>query len=107
MKKEGTMEVGTVKHVYTPLVMMGIREVQGNNGQLYHLSAKLLGRGSFGVVYLAVEDVTGRQVAIKEIQRSSDLKALVYEVDTLKKLQSGHSHIVQLYDVIYYEDNRR
>eukprot|EP00906_Rhabdomonas_costata_P021327 RCo030976 len=92
---------------YLPLVMMGVRQVKGNKGQLYHLSTELLGRGSFGVVYLSVEDSTGRQAAIKEIERGPNLKALVYEIETLKKLQAGHPHIVQLYDVVYYEDNQR
>eukprot|EP00906_Rhabdomonas_costata_P019184 RCo027976 len=91
---------------YVPLVIKGVRQVKGNNGQLYHLSKELLGRGSFGVVYLSVEESTGRQAAIKEIERDSNLE-LVYEIETLRKLQSGHPHIVQLYDVVYYEDNQR
>eukprot|EP00906_Rhabdomonas_costata_P019186 RCo027980 len=91
---------------YVPLVIKGVRQVKGNNGQLYHLSKELLGRGSFGVVYLSVEESTGRQAAIKEIERDSNLE-LVYEIETLRKLQSGHPHIVQLYDVVYCEDNQR
>eukprot|EP00906_Rhabdomonas_costata_P027839 RCo039534 len=88
------------------LLMLGVHEVKGNNGQLYRL-IELLDRHSFGVVYLSEEDATGRQVMIKEIMRNSDRKALVYSVDTLNKLQSGHVNIVQLHDVVYHEDGKR
>ena len=65
---------------YMPLVMLGVRQVKGNKGQLFRLSTELLGRGSFGYVYLSVEDGTGRQAAIKEIEWSRNPKASVFEV---------------------------
>ena len=54
--------------------------MKGTQGQVYRLSAELLGKGAFGVVYLAVEESTGKQAAIKEIEWVRDDRALLFEV---------------------------
>jgi serine/threonine protein kinase/formylglycine-generating enzyme required for sulfatase activity len=63
---------------------------------------RLLGEGSFGRVYLAQDDVLGREAAIKvplarRVSRSADIEAYLAEARTLASL--NHPHIVSVYDV--------
>eukprot|EP00906_Rhabdomonas_costata_P011114 RCo015685 len=91
--------------LYMPLAMVGVRVVKGTRNEEYRLNPELLGRGSTGVVYSAVEEVAGNQVAIKEIEWFH--KALVYEEEALQKLQLGHPNVVLLHDLVYYADGLR
>lgn len=61
-----------------------------------------LGRGSFGVVYRAVNKITNEEVAIKRCDRSkiSNFDRFIIEVNSLAWLD--HPYIVRLFDV--YED---
>jgi serine/threonine protein kinase len=63
---------------------------------------RVLGRGGFGLVYLAYDDQLERQVAIKVPHRSvvqspKDAEVYLREARTVAKLE--HPHIVPVYDV--------
>src|SRR5450755_3132664 len=63
---------------------------------------RVLGKGGFGLVYLAYDEQLSRQVAIKVpharlISRPEDAKAYLIEARTVANLD--HSHIVPVYDV--------
>lgn len=68
---------------------------------------KVIGRGSFAVVALAIDQKTSQKVAIKIIDRSTIinygmLRYLENELRLLSRL--NHQSIVKVYDVIYEED---
>jgi serine/threonine protein kinase len=63
---------------------------------------RLLGKGGFGRVYLAVDEELRRQVAIKvphsnRVSRPQDVEAYLAEARVLAGLD--HPHIVPVYDV--------
>ena len=69
---------------------------------------KLLGKGSFGKVYMASQVLTNRVVAIKcldkkEMKEESRKSKIMHELNMLKSL-AGHSNVIQIYEVF---DNRK
>jgi serine/threonine protein kinase len=67
----------------------------------------LLGEGSYGKVYQAIDRITRRQVAIKEVNRdrlgSEERRLMNQEIELCQVLnEDEHIGLVQLYDV--YED---
>jgi serine/threonine protein kinase len=74
----------------------------------YDLSnAKILGRGSFGVVTTALDTVTKQQIAIKRIRPYSndewDARHTLREI-RLMRLLKEHPNIITLYDLSLYEE---
>lgn len=70
---------------------------------------KLLGRGSFGRVFLAQQKLTNRLVAIKVIEkdRAGDEEArqkVRLEVEVLRRV-CGHPHLLHLLEA--FEDEKR
>lgn len=51
-------------------------EINAKNGTLYLRSARMLGRGSFGTVYLGMDSYSGKLVAIKFLPLPDDEKEL-------------------------------
>ncbi|EPY19773.1 hypothetical protein AGDE_15047 [Angomonas deanei] len=63
-------------------------KIEGVNGQFYYRSNKVLGRGAFGDVYLAVGE-TGAFFALKTIVVTiNSTEQLVHEVEALTKLRN-------------------
>lgn len=68
----------------------------------YEKQDKILGKGSYGTVYLAKEKSTGRIVAFKEIKYDRDTaisQEALREVAILRGLR--HPNIIELLDVLY------
>ena len=66
----------------------------------YVVTAQLLGKGSYGEVYLGHSETTKERLAVKVIkvkQSKTPLKILKAEVFLLQRVQSHH--IVKFYDV--------
>ena len=67
---------------------------------------KELGKGAYGTVYLAVDRVSGQQVAIKRIddvfRTRTDAKRTLREITILR--QCDHPNICKLYDVLVPPD---
>jgi len=68
---------------------------------------KLLGRGGFGAVYLALDNKTGKEVALKilietRVPREANLEMFKREIETLKKLK--HPNIVNIADYGRYKN---
>lgn len=76
--------------------------VLGNVKEMYNIN-ELLGKGSFGKVYLGARKKDGKEVAIKSIDKTRicrkyrDVKCLVREIELLRTL--SHPGIVKLYEV--------
>ncbi len=68
----------------------------------YYKIIKLLGKGSFGKVYLGLQKLTNRLVAIKTLSKTSckeeKKKKVLSEINIFKKFL-GHPHIIQLLEV--------
>ena len=74
----------------------------------YDLSnAKILGRGSFGVVTTAFDTVMKQQIAIKRIRPYSndewDARHTIREI-RLMKLLKDHPNVITLYDLSLFEE---
>jgi serine/threonine protein kinase len=74
----------------------------------YHLR-ELLGQGGMGAVYLAEDEVLGRQVAIKQIiptsgtdDRERAITRLIREARSAARIH--HPHVVTVHDVLTVED---
>ncbi|KAI5958770.1 BCK1 [Candida margitis] len=70
----------------------------GHYQEFAWIKGELIGRGSFGDVYLGLNVTTGEMLAVKQVVRSNKLdlegiSALHKEVETMKDLD--HKHIVQ------------
>lgn len=68
----------------------------------YEKQDKILGKGSYGTVYLAKEKSTGRIVAFKEIKYERDTaisQEALREVAILRGLR--HPNIIELLEVLY------
>lgn len=50
---------------------------------------KLIGRGSFGVIFKVLDKTTNKEVALKIIRNSSLVQEIYNEIDILSKLQGG------------------
>ena len=65
-----------------------------------------IGRGKFAIVKLGIHKITGRKVAIKEVQKNGltvdQLNLLKTEIEIMKICQ--HPNIIKLYDVIENEN---
>lgn len=78
-----------------------VNKFQNKNGQYQEfawIKGELIGRGSFGDVYLGLNVTTGEMLAVKQVVKSNKLDlegimALHKEVETMKDLD--HKHIVQ------------
>eukprot|EP00727_Mastigamoeba_balamuthi_P000092 m51a1_g1008 putative myosin light chain (415) ;mRNA; f:593414-595412 len=70
---------------------------------MYHISQRL-GRGAHSIVFAGTKLDTGELVAIKSISKENespqDLRALMREIDIMKRL--SHPSIVRLHDVLVY-----
>ena len=73
----------------------------------YQLTSSLLGKGHFAKVALAIDVVTGVEVAIKVIDKKEMTKnrAIVESELSVLKRMGKHRHIVSLLD--FYEDERK
>ncbi|KAI5965011.1 BCK1 [Candida theae] len=85
-----------------------VNKFQNKNGRYQEfawIKGELIGRGSFGDVYLGLNVTTGEMLAVKQVVKSNKLDlegimALHKEVETMKDLD--HKHIVQY---LGYEQN--
>lgn len=70
----------------------------------YHIEAKELGHGHYGVVRKCMHRESGKWYAIKSIRKSkvSKIEVLKREIEILKEVK--HPHIIELIEV--YEDER-
>eukprot|EP00906_Rhabdomonas_costata_P011115 RCo015687 len=91
--------LGEPSEEITPLFRT-IESVSGSEGRVYFLEKRLLGKGSFGFVYTALEQSKRELVAIKEVSLSQVFSAAWREDKVLRRLQKGHPHIVRLIDVV-------
>jgi 5'-AMP-activated protein kinase catalytic alpha subunit len=79
-------------------------DLEGPNTTLYYYKIlKLLGKGSFGKVYMASQILTNRVVAIKCLEKrlvkeESRKNKIMHELLMFKTL-SGHPNIIQIYEV--------
>lgn len=66
------------------------------NPEKIYIKEKLLGEGSFGSVWLVKHSITGKQYAMKIIQKSpySDTKQIINEIEILKQLD--HPNILKV-----------
>lgn len=74
----------------------------------FYQFVKLIGKGAFGKVTLAIHKLTGRYVAIKAInkeymQDSYSRQKVMQEVYILRKIR--HSNIIRLYEVFESSKN--
>lgn len=76
--------------------MDAINEIQENQivGKKYRV-VKLIGKGAFGKVWRAINEITNTEVAIKFEDRNSTSKQLYYEFQLYKYFHSDHSIISQ------------
>jgi serine/threonine-protein kinase RIO1 len=76
-----------------------------------YLVKRPLGEGTYGVVWLAMDQQTKNHVAIKEYKKSSlrempELATFVErEISILRKVKGGHANVVSLLDYIENEDS--
>src|SRR5438445_9770360 len=69
---------------------------------------KLLGRGGMGVVWLALDERLGREVALKfapEVIRYDEVAVEELKEETRKGLALAHPNIVRIYDFLLDEDH--
>ncbi|KAL6936043.1 hypothetical protein ACO0OL_002234 [Hanseniaspora opuntiae] len=68
---------------------------QGQYKEFAWIRGEIIGKGSFGCVYLGMNLTTGEMIAVKQVESSteSQIEALRSEMDTLKNLD--HLNIVQ------------
>lgn len=77
-------------------VVSKIRSTDGTFAEFAWIKGELIGRGSFGSVYLALNVTTGEMLAVKQVQvarNSEGIGAFYKEVETMKDL--NHLNIVQ------------
>jgi len=80
-------------------------KTKGNINEMYSFG-KVLGKGGFSVVKLATNKETGKQAAIKVIDKEAgkdELSLMQREIDIMRKLK--HKNIVELYDVFDEADH--
>ncbi|KAG5505654.1 hypothetical protein JKF63_04989 [Porcisia hertigi] len=80
--------------------------IKAKNGTTYLRSSRILGKGSFGCVYLGMDAHSGRLIAIKFLPLPSDeagMKVIEAEVLTLQRVND--SHVVQLLSYAFEGDN--
>ncbi|GET88248.1 protein kinase, putative [Leishmania tarentolae] len=71
--------------------------IKAKNGTTYLRSTRILGRGSFGCVYLGMDAHSGRLVAIKFLPLPSDESGMeVIEAEVLILQRVNDTHVVQL-----------
>jgi parallel beta-helix repeat protein len=69
---------------------------------------RLLGRGGMGVVWLAMDERLGREVALKfapESIRYDEILVEELKEETRKGLELAHPNIVKIYDFLFDEEN--
>nr|CCC51135.1 putative serine/threonine protein kinase [Trypanosoma vivax Y486] len=80
-------------------------EIVAMNGITYLRSSRILGKGSFGCVYLGMDVNSGRMVAIKFLPLPSgeeEIKKVETEVVAMQKMKSGH--VVQFISYAFHRN---
>lgn len=89
--------------------IVALRDAAGYRSVLdhYDISKKVLGKGKFGIVKLAVHKKTGKEVAIKMVSKTEmspeDLELQRNEIEILKVCQ--HPSIIRLLDIFENESD--
>jgi len=74
-----------------------VTQKKKNVNVLYNIEGTPIGRGGFGIVYIATEKATSRKVAIKflSLARCGDIQTLLDEIELTKAMD--HPNIVKLF----------
>ena len=87
LSKHSSIDLHISEEIYIPQESKTYTDIQ----ELYQVD-KQLGKGRYGAVYLGVNQITGKKVAIK-IQNRENEKALMTELSIIKKLD--HPNIIR------------
>jgi calcium-dependent protein kinase len=71
----------------------------------YEVNDKVIGEGTYGVVFTAVDKVSKQEVAIKRIPREKirNYQRFLNEINALKKLD--HPNVIKLFEIYEDEDD--
>ena len=88
-----------------PFLSFAIEDLEAETGNKYTFNG-VIGRGSYGVVFKAVDRETGREVAIKRnigfFQSITDAKRILREIKILSNL--NHENISHIIDIVTLPD---
>ncbi|KEG11965.1 protein kinase [Trypanosoma grayi] len=100
-----TLSLRDLDGSFTKLTYELPKEIVAKNGITYLRSSRILGKGSFGCVYLGMDVLSGRMVAIKFLPLPSDeeeVSNVETEVVTMQKVKS--SHVVEFISYAFKND---
>ncbi|EAX93935.1 CMGC family protein kinase [Trichomonas vaginalis G3] len=88
-----------------PHLKICLEDIEAEAGGRYKV-LNIIGRGSYGVVLLAIDNQTGKHVALKQLQRIfttvTDAKRVLREIRILSSL--NNENITNITDVVTYPD---